>query len=410
MTPSVVMPDFAVRVLTEDAEIRATHSLLRVALHYPAMSDAEWEAIRPTYAPGRYFGAFAGDVAVGSTYVYDSGIAVPGGGTLPMSGLARVGVRADYRRRGVLTELMRFQLADAKANGLAVSTMHPSETAIYGRFGYGAGTRSREVDLRKPRVRADVPVSGHVRMLSAAEAVALIPPLYERIGLYRTGMMSRPRDWWAVQFERAMTGGEPYLAAVHAGPDGDDGYALYKAVPNQSSVDFDYGATLGVHDLVGADPGARNDLWRFLLEVDLVKEIRAHGRPVDEPIELLLADTRACVTRNIDDELWIRLVDVPAALAARTYGDADPVAVQVKDAFLPENSGTYLISRDGVSATTRAPHLVLDVATLGTLYLGGWEPSALAAAGRIEVRDPEALPRADLLFRTSSIPWCGTGF
>nr|WP_042192018.1 GNAT family N-acetyltransferase [Kibdelosporangium sp. MJ126-NF4] len=404
------MPDFAVRVLTEDAEIRAAHSVLRVALHSPPMSDSDWEATKPTYAPKRYFGAFADGVAVGSAYIYDSEMAVPGGATLPMSGLARVGVRADFRRRGVLTELMRFQFADARSNGQILSTLHASESGIYGRFGYGIGTRSRELQLHRPRIRADVPVSGRVRMLTTAEAQAQIESLYGRIGWYRTGMMSRGKDWWAVQFDRAMRGDEPYLAAVHSGPDGDDGYVLYKAIPDESYVNTDFGSTLEVFDLVGANQAARNDLWRFLCEIDLVKDIQAHARPVDEPVELLLEDSRSCITRNIDDEAWVRLVDVPAALNARSYGAADPVAVAVKDAFLPENSGTYLISRDGVTATSAQPDLTLDVSTLGTLYFGAWSPSTLAATGRIDVHDPAATARADLLFQADSIPWCGTGF
>ncbi|ALG08974.1 GNAT family N-acetyltransferase [Kibdelosporangium phytohabitans] len=405
------MPDFAVRVLTEDAEIRAAHSVLRVALHSPPLSDSDWESTRPTYAPKRYFGAFAGDVAVGSTYIYDAEIAVPGGRTLPMSGLSRVGVRADYRRRGVLTELMRFQFADARSNGQVLSTLHASETGIYGRFGYGIGTFSRELQLFRPRFRADVPRSGHVRMLSSEEVLAQIQPLYKRIGLYRPGMMSRGRDWWAVQVDNAMRGGEPYLVAVHTGLDGeDDGYVVYRAIPDESYVGTDFGATIEVWDLNGVNQGARNDLWRFLVELDLVKDIRAHARPVDEPVGLLLEDPRSCMTRNIDDEAWVRLVDVLAALEARTYGNAGPVAVAVDDAFLPENSGTYLISRDGVTKTSAQPHLTMDVATLGSVYFGAWPPSTLAGTGRIGVHDPAALARADQLFRIDSIPWCGTGF
>ncbi|SMC61420.1 GNAT family N-acetyltransferase [Kibdelosporangium aridum] len=404
------MADFAVRVLTEDTELRAAHSLLRVALHSPPMSDSDWESVRKTYAPKRYFGAIADGVAVGSAYVYDSAMAVPGGNTVLMGGLARVGVRADYRRRGVMTELMRFQLADAKANGHVLSTLHASESGIYGRFGYGIGTRAREIHLIKPRIRAGVPRSGRVRMLSSAEAIEQTAPLYERIGLYRTGMMARGRDWWTVQFEDPTRGDEPYLVAVHSGPDGDDGYVIYKAKGNDRYVADDYGATLEVFDLVGANQAARNDLWRFLIEIDLVREIHAHARPVDEPVELLLENPRSCITRNIDDDVWVRLVNVPAALSARTYGDADPVVVAVNDAFLPENSGSYLVSREGVTKATAQAELTLDADTLGMLYFGAWRPSDLAAAGRIRVGDHAALARADRLFEPDSIPWCGTNF
>ncbi|CAM3973091.1 GNAT family N-acetyltransferase [Kibdelosporangium persicum] len=406
------MADFAVRVLTQDSELRAAHSLLRVALHSPPMTDSDWAATKPTYKPDRFFGAITTDgVTVGSAYVYDSEVAVPGGKTVPMSGLTRVGVRADHRRRGVLTELMRFQFADARANGQILSTLNATETGIYGRFGYGIGTRAREMHLIKPRLRSGVPQSGRVRMLSSAEALALTAALYERIGLYRTGMMTRGRDWWAVHFDRSMREDEPYLVAVHSGPDGgDDAYVIYKASSNEDHVSTEYGATLHVYDLHGTTLAARNQLWRFLIEMDLVNEIHAHDRPVDEPVELLLENPRACITRNIGDDAWVRLVDVPAALGARTYTDAEPVAIAVNDAFLPENSGTYLVSGDGVVRTSAPADLTLGVDTLGMLYFGAWTPSALAAAGRVRVSDPVALTRADRLFQTDSIPWCGTGF
>jgi len=164
------------------------------------------------------------------------------------------------------------------------------------------------------------------------------------------------------------------------------------------------------YDLQGTTLAVRNELWRFLVEVDLVNEIHAHARPVDEPVELLLENPRSCITRNVDDDAWVRLVDVPAALRARTYADAEPVAIAVNDAFLPENSGTYLISGDGVAPTSAQADLTLDVDALGMLYFGAWSPSALAAAGRVRVSDPAALSRADRLFQPDSIPWCGTGF
>ncbi|MFC5112045.1 sterol carrier protein domain-containing protein [Kibdelosporangium philippinense] len=186
-------------------------------------------------------------------------------------------------------------------------------------------------------------------------------------------------------------------------PDGDDGYVLYKAKDNSDDASNDYGATLEVWDLIGANQAARNDLWRFLMEIDLVMRIDAYARPVDEPVELLLENPRSCVTRNIDDESWVRLIDVQAALAARTYGDADPVAVEVNDAFMPENSGTYLISRDGVTRGTEQAQLTLDVDTLGMLYFGAWKPTDLATSGRIKVFDADALARADRLFEADSI-------
>lgn len=404
------MTDFAVRVLTEDAEIRAAHSVLAVALHRPPLTADRWEQLKKTYAPERYFGAVSDAGMVGSTYIFDSSVAVPGGNVVPMAAVSRVGVRADFTRRGVLTELMRFHLADAKARGQILCGLHASESTIYGRFGYGISSSSRQLRLRKARARPGLQRYGQMRNVTGEEAIELLPRLYERIGFFRPGMMSRGADWWAVQFDRTMRGDEPYQVYVHSGPDGDDGYVIYESAANENSDPLDHGAVLELWDLVGTTQAVRNELWRFMVGIDLVSEIQCHDRPLDEGVELLLADPRTCRTQNIDDDLWLRLVDVPAALAARSYGDAEPVVLSVNDAFLPENSGSYLVSRDGVSRTSEPAAFTVDVDVLAMMYLGAWKPSDLAAAGRLQILDAEALARADKLFAGDMIAWCGTGF
>lgn len=75
-------------------------------------------------------------------------------------------------------------------------------------------------------------------------------------------------------------------------------------------------------------------MWRFLLGIDLVDRIVAEERPLDEPVELILADHRQGNVDRVEDEHWLRLVDVPRALAAREYGHAAPVVVEVTDPLL----------------------------------------------------------------------------
>jgi predicted acetyltransferase len=136
----------------------------------------------------------------------------------------------------------------------------------------------------------------------------------------------------------------------------------------------------------------------------------AEERALDEPIELLLADHRHAGVEEVSDEHWIRLVDVPKALAARSYGHAAPVVLEVADPLLPGNSGAYRITPDGAERTDEPAALRLDVTTLAMAYLGTWRFSALAGAGRIEVRDPAAPAAADVLFGTRVASWSGTYF
>jgi predicted acetyltransferase len=401
--------DFEVRVL-EDCELREALSVFRNTVHAGTPSDEDWAPFEGRFTPGRYLGAVVDGAVVGSAHSFPSSIMVPGGNVVRQAAVSRVGVRADHTRRGIVTELMRKQLTDARARGEALATLHASEAVIYGRFGYGISTYAREVVIRGGRVRPDVPRGGQIRLISNEQAQTLLPRLYRRIGLYRPGMMTREDDWWPVML-RHLTPTARYTVAVHSGPDGDDGYVAYRFESIAAPQGGSHGGTrLVVTDLHAATEAVRNDLWRFVLGVDLVDEVYVDARPIDELPELLLVDPRTCRTAEYEDELWVRVVDVPDALAARTYGDAEPVVIGVDDMFLPENSGTYGISPRGAVRVTGEPQLVLDAESLAMIYFGSVRPSALATAGRLRVNDPLALERADKLFAVERTSWCGTPF
>ena len=148
----------------------------------------------------------------------------------------------------------------------------------------------------------------------------------------------------------------------------------------------------------------------LLLGLDLVRSVTLLTRPLDEDLDLLLTDPRAAKYGGSEDETWLRLVDVPTALAARTYGQAGPVVLEVVDDLLPANSGRYLVGPDGAGRTDREPQLRLNVSDLAAAYLGDRPLSRFAAAGLVEVFDEAALADADLLFRLDEAPWCGTYF
>lgn len=400
------MGDFVVRPAVE-GEQRGLLDVLRVSLHVPPLDDEQWARYREGFPADRKIGAFVGGRPIGVASALGTAIAVPGGKVAPAAAVNGVGVRADHTRRGVLTAMMREQLRDLHDRGEIIAVLHASETAIYGRFGYGIGSRCQDlrIDSRKANLIDQAPGGGRVRLLDSAEAAELVPELYRRIGLGRPGMVERTPQWWS--FDNRLF--DEYLVAVHTGPSGDDGFAMYQPedrVGRQSEVV----AALAVRDLHAGNTAALAGLWRFFLNIDLVTEVRAPGRPLDEPLPLMLTDPRACRVTKVVDELWVRLVDVPAALAARQYGDGEAVVLDVRDSFLPQNSGRYRVGGDGVFRTDQPADLQLDVDTLAMIYLGEWPATALAAAGRIEAVDADGPARADELFRTSPRPWCGTRF
>ncbi|MGW1676147.1 GNAT family N-acetyltransferase [Saccharopolyspora sp. NPDC002376] len=390
-----------VRALAE-SEFRAAQDLFRRALLHRPVKDEDWPRARDRYELGRVHGAFDGGELVGTAMATTNELAVPGG-RVPAGAVTGVGVRADRTRRGVLRGLMRAQLEDVRQRGEPVAMLHASEATIYERFGYGVASRHLKVELERARVvfRDDAPQGGEVRILDWEAAEPLLPEIYQRCGIDRPGQIGRDKAWWSGIRQYLGAG---CLIAVHTGEDGvDDGFAVYEPKRGEGSV-------LDVHDMKTADATAAAQLWRFLLGVDLVDRVVGHVRPLDEPLVWWLTDRRRCAVTEVEDDLWVRLVDVLAALRARTFGAAEPVVVEVRDEFLPDNAGCYRIGPDEVERSTAAPQLGLDVATLGALYLGDQLPSTLAAGGRIEVRDPAAVAAADRLFATLGTPWCGTGF
>ena len=395
----------AVRVLGPE-DLRAAFALFAAGIHHDGVDDAGWPAVRDTFHPGRTIGVEDGGALIGTATAVPTRTAVPGGAALDTAAVTRVGVRADRTRRGVLSAMMRAQLDDAAARGEPLASLRASEARIYGRFGYGVATRGREVSVRAGGGWRG-PVGGEVRLVTGADVVPVLAALHERITLRRAGGITRPGPWWDRTVGAEVARHRPLVAAVHTGPDGDDGYAL--AAPAEGGGGF-ADRTLRLTDLHALGADATAGLWRFLLGIDLVGRVDARLRPPDEPLELLLADPRDCTAGRVEDETWLRLVVVPAALAARTWGAGAAVLLGVHDRLRPGNDGVYRIGAGGAERVRAEPELECDVSALAMAYLGDRAPSLLASTGWWQVHRADAVARADALFSTGVLPWCGTYF
>ncbi|GAA3438429.1 GNAT family N-acetyltransferase [Kutzneria kofuensis] len=395
----MTMPPHDVRTLSGEEELRAAHALFRSCLHTPPATDEDWPAAYGSMDRATVLSAFDDSGMIGTLTANSSVLALPGGKVVPMDAVSRVGVRADRTRRGVLSEVMRTHLDGTSA---PIATLRATEGAIYRRFGYGVATRTRtvQIDTGRARLHDRAPVAGDVRLVRDQDEVRrLLPELLERWGTVRPGGIVMSAGFWQLVLKR-----EGYLRlAVH-----EDGVACFKVEEDKGGEHYSYSMEVGA--LFAATPTATATLLKFLLGIDLVRRVEFVSRPLDEEFELLLADPRAVRTTEIEDETWLRLVDVPAALAARTYGEAEPVVIEVVDDLLPANRGRYLVGPDGAERTDRDAQLRLGVADLGAAYLGDRPLSQFADAGLVDVLDAAALPAADRLFRLDRAPWCGTYF
>jgi len=362
--------------------------------------------------------AFDGERIVGTAGDYPFEMTVPGGATLPVAGVTGVTVAPTHRRRGILRQMMATQLDEVVTREEPVAVLNASEAGIYGRFGYGLAQMYQRVTIARARNAFSSPVperSLPMRMLSKAEARDELPAVYDRCRLRHPGMLSQPDDWWdAVLGDEQIWKGGGDLFAVIADEDGPKGtgpgFALYRIGHRTQPGTW----PLTVFDIEAADPVVEAQLLRFLLDVDLVGSVTFEGRPLDCPLRWWLVDPRAVLVEMVADYLWVRLLDIESSMAARRYPVADDVTVEVHDPFRPGTSGCYLVEGgpDGASCerTQAPPHLAMDVADLGAIYLGQATPSALAAAGRVRELVPGTLERADRFFNWPVAPFCATRF
>ncbi|MGH8960243.1 MAG: GNAT family N-acetyltransferase [Jatrophihabitantaceae bacterium] len=380
------------------------------------------EAWRREWLPERVWGARSAGRWVATLATEPRTLTVPGpdGSTLDLAADALTGVTvaATHRRRGLLTQLLTQSLADAKGRGDAVSVLIAAEWAIYGRFGYAPATRG--ADYRYLARPADAKVqpsgAGSVRQVEAEEIGRTGPALYDRTRRLRAGQVDRRGDWWAYRF--GLDGYEPLREGktpthvVHDGHDGVDGFVSWTV-----KRDFELNGELGaieVGELVAANGAAYRDLWAYLSGLDLIGEIELHHRPVDEPVRWLLEDGRALHQTYAGDGLWLRLLDVPAALSARSYAVSGRLVLDVVGDRLGYADGRYALDadRDGSTCTATADDadLRLSHRALAATYLGGHTLRALAPAGGVEELTAGAIARADAMFGTALAPWNATGF
>ncbi|MDI1429784.1 GNAT family N-acetyltransferase [Polyangium sorediatum] len=356
-------------------------------------------------------GAYDGSTIVGSAGAFAFDFTTPGGGTVPTSGLTMVAVIPTHRRQGILRKLIERQFADARERGQPLAALWATEASIYGRFGYGLAAFAGDVSIERDRSAfVGSPVPFAARFVTEEEAHERIPPIYERARRAAPCMPSRSPMWWSTRrlldAESMRAGSGPLQRVVFQIDGRDEGYALYRV--RLEHVEPQIPTTVvTVQEAMGATPAGTRAVWRYLCDIDLATRINATCLPPDHPLFLLLAEPRRMHYRTYDS-VWVRLVDVPAALAARRYGAEGTIVIEVDDPFCPWNTGRYRLDA-GTSRAARTEEpcdLRVSAAALGSAYLGGFSFSRLAEVGGVEARTEGALERADRMFVAPRHPYC----
>ena len=371
----------------------------------------QWRSVAPTE---RYLAVTDLEGAyVGTAGAIPMTISMPLAEPVPVAGVTAITVRPDHRRRGILREMMQRLLEDAVEAGESMATLFASEGTIYGRFGFGPSAPAHGLRMRRDALATVAGDTDLVQLVDADTARARLPAIADRHARLRGGTMQRTEAWWALWLDRDRD----------ADPDGEHGPRWHAVVPDRGYVVFRASSGswsqrrpdghLKVEELLACDDEAAAALWAFVASVDLVATIDAPYRPVDDPVRFLVAN-EAEVDVRAGMPLWLRLVDLPAALTARGYDVADRVVLEVTDAQLPANAGRWVLDAGPEGSTCERtdadPDVVLPTSTLSTLFLGGYRATTLADAGRLTGTDRGVVRRLDRLFDVPRAPWTSFDF
>jgi predicted acetyltransferase len=393
--------EYSLRIATAD-DWPAVDAVLSSAFNEEAEEDAS-EAEQAVFEPDRTVLTTLDDEVAGVAGAFTRDITVPGG-VLPAAHVTMVSVRATHRRRGLLNRMIAKLHEDALALGEPLAVLWASEGRIYQRYGYGLAVRRISFEAPTGELAFREPAEGDQGRLRAVptDSVPEFRKIFDQVVGERPGWTSRDDRWWTYVLADPKSRRDGYTAlraVLHESPDGPDGYLLWR-VKGQWS-DGGPNGIAAIRELVALNPTAHRALYDFAIHVDLTRNVRYWSAPVDEPLQYLLTDPRRLQMRT-HDALWLRILDVPKALAGRRYSAPVDVVLEVTDRAIAANAGRFRLAGEARSATctpTDAPaDLAIDVQALATAYLGDATLATLAAAGRVRELRPGTLVPASVAF------------
>ena len=396
-----------------DDELGAFLDVVRTAFLSPPMSPEAVEARRVDIDVTRCLGAYDGGGRLcGVARDFATPFSVPGG-EVAAAAVSAVGVLPTDTRQGHLSRMMRTQLADAAERGEPVAVLIAAEYPIYGRYGYGPATEAATLHIDADQASWRAERTGSVEIVDAAAYAKHAHELYDRARRALPGHIGVSAHRWRIQ-----------AGAVEGHDEGDQARrgatrVIWNDERGEPQAAASYGAeeswvhnrpvnTVATQTFVAASDRAASEMLRYLTEIDWVSAVRVGLRPVDDPTSLALVDGRVAHLADRSDHTWARLLDVPAALAARRYATTGSLVVEVDDP-LGFAHGRFRLDAEpegaDCAATADDPDLTVPVGALGAAYLGGQSWARLAAAGWVDEHRPGAVARAAALFTPPRAPW-----
>ena len=399
---------YQIRPIVPD-ELRAFAQVWERAFNFDE-KDEELEALKKTFEFDRSIVAVDGDQFVGTGGADSFELTTPGG-TVKTGGLTAIAVVPTHRRRGILTDIMRYHFDEVRSREEPLSVLRASESTIYGRYGYGVATVDAgfQIDRLHAPLATEIPTPGVVRLIDKDEARRTMPGIYHQVGASWPGFLSRSDSDWdlhVLDLEHWRDGMTANRFVVYGEGSDPLGYLRYR-VREKWEKGHAAGELLAA-ELMAVTPAAEAALWRYAFSVDLIQTIRTQTRPPEMLLAAMLADPRRMKLKQ-SDGLWARLLDIPAALTGRRYAVEGRLVFEVVDQFLPEVGGIFELEGGPEGAecrpSSKTPELTLDTGGLSSRYLGDGSFRLLHQAGLV-TGALDAVRRADQMFGWYQRPWC----
>jgi len=363
--------------------------------------------VRGAWLPAGEFGAGPMPVA---TYASLDKTLNAGRELLPLRMITDVTTSAAHRRKGLLRRMIEDDLADAAATGVPMAALTASEATIYGRWGFGAATLRTgvEVDTSTGFGLRSSTDPGRVELVEPADAWPYVKAVFDTFHARQRGSVAWPspyEDMLSAAFDFESGGANRKLrGALHLDGSGEvDGFALFKPGEKKS---------VKVDEMVALTPEAQLALWSFLAHMDRVDKVTFNLFHPDDPLVWALTDMNRVRTTEVEEFLWLRVLDVPRCLVARPWAADGRLVLEVDDAQ-GHAAGRYeVVTADGVAAvsrTERPAEVRLTAETLASLYLGAVEVRRMHHAGRLEGTE-DAVARLAAMADLSEPPYSLTGF
>jgi predicted acetyltransferase len=422
---SIMADPYPIRPITAD-EYPFFRRVHEHAFNSGPASPARWARALRQFEPERSLAAIddtlpAGETIVGTAGAYSLRMTVPGA-ALPVAGVSVVSVLPSHRRRGVLRSLMQRQLADLAARGgEPIAALWASETPIYARYGYGRASSNAYFRFERGdgAMAATAPADPALtlRLAEPSEVTAELTKVYDTVLPGQPAFFARTDDWWGRVLHDEPDdrhGFSPLRCLLAEDGSGARGYALYVTAGHWDEATGLPDSRLVVREVMAASPAAGAALWHSLLTRDLVTSVTAELRSAEDPVLYQLLDQRRARVQ-VNDGVWVRIIDLPGALTRRAYSCPVDVVLEVTDELLTGNAGRWRLRAGGPAAaganvscerTDQLADLALDIRELGAAYLGGTRLGTLAAAGLVTELRPRALVGLSAAMTWDPAPWC----